>query len=840
MPTRSPHIRRLLVIGLFLVIGLVIVGSQTIRLGRDVLWQLDQLSVTSTDNVQWNLVQSEVELMQLQIAVVSAQESRGSLTSLRRRFDVFYSRVHTFRESSSYAQLFQDAGSPDHIAEMVDFLDRWVGVIDGSDANLMASLEDFVSEIKALQPKVRSSSLVAVRVHASQSDARRDAIGQTLAAMVKTALGLAAILVAGVLLLIQMYQRLGRISKEREGVRARLEGMVSSSLDAILTINRSGEIRDFNAAAQELFGYSQAEMLGTPVTQLVQTPADGSDHPHDLVDVLLQAAHQSDIAQKRLALTGRRKSGEPFSAELSLSETYSESQEILVIFLRDISDRVRYENALRRARDEALAGEQAKSHLLTVMSHEMRTPLNGVLGALDLLEHQDLKPDQIRLVDAIRVSGDLLLHHVNDVLELSRLEAEETALNRARFDLERLAQALVDSQQAVARKGNNTLELRSNLNGRQIVFGDARLVQKAMLNLIGNALKFTRNGEVCIELDRLAGTAEVEIQIIDTGPGIADGDLDRIFDDFVTIDPSYSRMSEGTGLGLAIVKRMVEAMEGRIGVESVEGEGSLFWMRLPLPVVRSPETSPQGGVDSPMALQMDCARILVVEDNEINRMLLASMLRNQGHVVVEAEDGQTGIAAAQRQGFDLIFMDISMPGMDGIEAAHQIMRDGPNQTTPIVALTAHAGIEDQDRFMASGFVQVVTKPFTGEDLENAISRWTEYSMGSFLQGTGSNRNSVELLCQTVGDDHVARLLQDVKSDVDHLHDEIKQGMILSGQQKKQIHKLAGSIGVLGLQGSGFLVRLEMGDTEVSEQDLRALDLLRKEVHHLVLNTASRP
>jgi len=814
MQRKLPSTRRQAAIAAALALMLVAVGVQTFTLTRNVLTQLDRLSVTNTDNVQWNLIQSEVELMQLQLALSARTGSDAARSALvRQRFDIFYSRIGTFRESPLYTHLFLAAGSSEHLMQMTDFLNRWVPVIDGPAEALLQKFPEMEQEVKRLHGDVRGFVLLAMRTHAEQSDRRRDQVAATLTDLVMSALGLMAILIAGVVLLWRMYRRLRQVSREGEETRERLEAIVTSSLDAILVMRPDGLIEDYNGAATSLFGREGSCIQGHPVTKFIRD-SDPDQRVSKAVPKLMRAARRG--GDKRVLMDGVRRSGETFPAELSLSLSGTGDEELLVAFIRDISDRLRSENDLKQARDEALAAAEAKSSLLTVMSHEMRTPLNGVLGALDLLESQGITDQQARFVDAIRVSGDLLLHHVNDVLELSRLDANENTARGVEFDLEALVLSLVESQQPVARRGGNRLTVMSRQGPNPMVLGDPRLLQKSLLNLVGNALKFTRDGEVSVEFDRLGNGEDVEIRVTDTGLGIAPQDLERVFEEFVTLDTSYSRSSEGTGLGLAITQRMVAAMGGTIGAESEPGEGSLFWIRLPLPVVAqgsAPQVSSDQSAVTPSGPGL---RILTVEDNDINRMLLTEMLGKLGHQVTGATDGFDGVKKAQRQSFDLIFMDISMPGMDGTETAARIAADGRNAETPVIALTAHAGADDRARFLNSGFARVLTKPFGWTDLEQAIAEF-----GAPEPVVDGETNIPEAV---LGAERAAELHTRFQTELDAFRRLIPAGTRPGDAIRDEAHKLAGSAGVLGFGDLALLLnRVENLDGPVTPALVSELD-----------------
>ncbi|MBE1284549.1 MAG: response regulator [Rhodobacteraceae bacterium] len=814
----------------------VLAGWQTQSLGRQVVAELDELSITQNDDIRWNLIQGEVELMQLRFAIDSALNEGGSLETIRKRFDIFFSRVSTFREGTLYVELARIAQSSDAVQEMSMFLGTWTPYVDGPDIELRTVLPGMETAAEELHTTVRNFVLAGVRLHAAQADARRAQVSGTLTELALSALTLVATLLTGVVILWRMFRQLGRVSAEREVALARLEAMVESSLDAILVIGRNGALRDCNGAAESVFGYDGKDIATLTISDLLVLEETKDRGDLDLVAYLKDLAVQSSKRSERVRLQGRRKSGLVFPVEMSLRAAISEREEVYVAFLRDISARVRSEDALRLAHDDALAGNLAKSRLLTVMSHEMRTPLNGVLGALDMLETKGLTDDQKRFTEAIRVSGDLLLHHVNDVLELSRLESGADHSRAVTFDLEASASALLDSQQAVARQRDNTLSLRCNLGPSSRVVGDAVMIQKSLLNLVGNALKFTRSGEILVEIDRLGGSEMVEIRVMDSGLGIKSEDLERVFDEFVMVDTGYARSAEGTGLGLAITRRMVETMGGTIGAESEAGEGSLFWIRLPLPVAPSEQDANAEGVSEATASGKQSLKVLVVEDNEINRTLLVEMLRSQGHEVSEACEGLDGVTQAAAREFDVILMDISMPKMDGITALQKIRKEGANKATPVLALTAHAAREDHARFQSAGFADVLTKPFSTTRLVDAMRQASE-GRGINSSATEPNASPAFLLdmAQMLGRDRTDQFLNRFADELDVFLSDLGNRQEMDASFRNEAHRLAGSAAFLGFSSlQKALNGLETAEgTRVA--DLQQELMVQRNVVHQHLN-----
>lgn len=763
-------------------------AAQSVRLGHQVLQELDGLSTAATDNMQWNLSQAEVEHLKLQTAVLTASAPED-LPRLRRQFDIYYSRISTFRESPLFEDLRRSPAGTGLLQQMQDRLDRMASVVDSGDQALLRGLPDLAEELEDNSANVRELALFGVVLQVDDSKDKRLKLFTILSRLGWVVLALVLALALAALLLGRLYRKGRQMAIERSRAAARMEAMIASSLDAILVVGADGRIQAFNGAAESVFGYSGEEAVGQPMVNLIVP--DHLQEAHEAgMKRFLQTGKTQVVGKGRLQLEARRKSGELFPVELSVSVSQSGTDMVFVSFLRDISERIAVEEELRRARDDALAGERAKHNLLTVMSHEMRTPLTGVLGALDLIEGTGPTQEQRRYLQAMRVSGELLLHHVNDVLELSRLESGADSEKLQIFDLEELAGGLVESQQASAKGRGIDLSLHCSLGGKPVVAGRPRAVQQVLLNLIGNALKFTSEGAVSVDVMRLPDGETVELSVADTGQGIAAEDLDRIFEDFITLDASYGRGSEGTGLGLSITKRLVEAMGGTVTCESEPGEGSLFTISLALPAAKAlPRQTDQ---DKPQ--HKGGRRLLVAEDNDINRELLAIMLGQEGHQVTAVPGGAEAVQAASEGRFDLVLMDISMPEVDGIEALRRIRAGQLAEGTDIVALTAHAAAEDHTRILEAGFAEVLTKPVNKAELAGVIAR----RAGGGVKALPRTESDIHQFFEALGQDRARSFLVSFCEEVNQFQDMLQGSAELEDLQRKEAHRLAGSAAVLGL------------------------------------------
>lgn len=781
------------------LVMLPLLALKSVQIGHEVVDRLEGLSTAATDNMQWVLSQAEVDHLKLQAALDAVREPRD-LPRLRRQFDIYYSRIDTFVEGPLFADLRDSASGGGLLTRLQACLEALVELIDVDDAQLMSNRDEIRAELLQNGDDVRELALLGVVIQVEDTESKRLELFTILWRLALVVLALIVALAITALLMGWMY-RVGRgLAKERSKASSRMEAMISSSLDAILMVDKEGRILAFNGAAEAIFGYGREEAIGASMDKLIIPQHLRQSHRLGM-ERFLKTSVPRVAGQGRIQLEAQRKSGEIFPVEVSISMSRSQTDLVFVGFIRDISERVAAEEELRRARDDALAGERARANMLTVMSHEMRTPLTGVLGAIDLLRNTGPNAEQSRYLNAMQVSGELLLHHVNDVLQLSSLEAGMAPENLRPFNLRDLMTGLVESQQANAKNRGNVLTLEYNIQGSDLVAGRPRVLQQALLNLIGNAIKFTRDGAISVEVQHSSTgsftdsstVGQIEFHVSDTGEGIDNKDLKRIFEDFITLDSSFGRGSEGTGLGLAITRRIVEAMGGTITCESELGEGSLFSVILPLPTAQA---APATACAAEPAL-IQPVRLLVVEDNDINRELLQQIMQQQGHLVTVASGGAEAVETCRQQEFDLVLMDISMPEVDGIEAIRRIRLAGLAEGVDIVALTAHTAPEDHARILKAGFAEVVTKPITGRALAALIDRRTKAL--TTAQGPGE-ASDIHQFFEALGTERARGFLQAFVTEVDGFVADLKSASSLSDAQRKEAHRLAGSAAVLGLTG----------------------------------------
>ena len=446
----------------------------------------------------------------------------------------------------------------------------------------------------------------------------------------------------------------------------------------------------------------------------------------------------------------QHKDGHVFNVELSARAIdHGEERSETVFSIRDISERKQAETEMRAAKDAAEAGSRAKSDFLAMMSHEIRTPMNAIMGMTTMLMNSDLDPQQKAYATTAQDSAEGLLVILNDLLDLSKLEAGKLNFEEANFDLPELAMGVMELLSPHADEKGLSVHGDWHDLSHPRVKGDPTRVRQLLLNLLGNAIKFTEDGNVTLRISQEKPSREDRIatfvEVIDTGIGISRDQQDRLFEPFNQADATVSRRFGGTGLGLAICRRLVDAMGGEIGVASEQGKGATFWFRLEFDAATGEAVTlvEDGEHDhlkssarstthvhlnhskaSQKPIEGDLRRVLLVEDSPTNRAVVEAFLEGLPIDLEMAENGKEGLEKAAESVYDLVLMDMAMPVMDGLTSAKEIRKlPGLNGKSPIVALTANAMASDRQRCLAAGMNDYLAKPLKLDALVQTVSQW---------------------------------------------------------------------------------------------------------------------
>ena len=531
---------------------------------------------------------------------------------------------------------------------------------------------------------------------------------------------------------------------------ARTTAMLQSVLDAasevaVITTGLDRTITLFNTGAERMLGYTAAEVVGIHSTALFADPDEIKTRALEMTLELGTPVAEADVIihesmlGKKSEWTQVRKNGSRFLAALVITPL-TDANGMRTGYLgisHDISTEKDYENWLQTAMQAAEAATTAKSQFLANMSHEIRTPMNAILGMLKLLQNTELTPRQLDYASKTEGAAKSLLGLLNDILDFSKMDAAKMELDLQPFRVDRLIRDL--SVIVSANVDNKPVSLRFDIDpaAPQALVGDAMRLQQVLINLSGNAIKFTEKGEVVIQIRQLARTdadTTLRFSVKDSGIGIAADKLAHIFTGFSQAEASTTRRFGGTGLGLSISRQLVTLMGGELAVDSVLGQGSTFYFTLTLPATELAADEKEQVIKVPTVTQrrLEGMRLLVVEDNMINQQVAEELLSNEGALIEIAANGQLGVAAvaAANPPFDAVLMDLQMPVMDGFEATRAIRTELGLTQLPIIAMTANAMASDREACLAAGMNDHVGKPFNLPQLIKLLQTITHSTAGA--------------------------------------------------------------------------------------------------------------
>lgn len=679
--------------------------------------QFERSEAAVSDNRTWVISQLEVDLLKYTLALEQAlRGSPENLGAVRRQYDILFSRVELIAKSPSSADLrLQDGAAWAGLTGPNGLLQRTLPLIDGPDLDLSVALPNLLQEALASVEPIREAVVDSVNATMGISDSRRHDVRTALRLFGVTVLWLSFCLGVLLLLLFLMGRQQSRHAQLLEVSVQTLRTMLDSTLDAVMLIDKNGRIVGANQSCKIILSGLPVEKQPLLSSVLLDPENPGRALPFERLE-----------PGKRMRLPARRSDGEHFPAEISVATAQTAGgQAIAVVFLRDISDLVAHEEKLAAARKAAEQADEAKARFLAVISHEMRTPLNGVISAGDLLARTGhMTAEQSWFVDIIRSCGQTALEQVNNVLQMTRLGSRDVQkFPTAAFSLPQALKALVNQFAADATRQGTELRVVGDLTPDFAIECQQQPLRRALSNLLSNAVKFTEGGTITLRLEKVDhithGRVALRISLEDTGIGIAEDNLERIFNNFETLDASFSRVREGSGLGLGIAKLSAEALGGRIEAESQPGKGSRFTLIFDVPIIELPEEiQSRARQETP---RMKALSVLLAEDNHVNRMLMRRQLEELGLVVTEACDGAEAVRLARQTRFDTILMDLSMPRLDGLTAAGLIRADRLQPDVPIIAVTAQVSSDRVQQLAVAGITDVLTKPASVDEIAAMIT-----------------------------------------------------------------------------------------------------------------------
>lgn len=681
-----------------------------------------RLSHAPQDNAIWAIFQLEYEMERTRTAIAELkpndEESRKVFLN---RFDIFYSRYDTIVRARGFRLDSTDELQSREWREIEAFVNRITPAIDQNSATIGEHKEALSQAFTNMVPIVRRFAVATVQ----ETNKKNAQLHHSLSNTVGLAGFLLMVLLTGLVGVIAML--LKQASALQLGQRALKDSeqlnraITTASLDGVIVFDRSGNIIEFNQSSAEIFGLRRDHALGNSIFELL-APSRLKRRLRSLLERADGDAGEGRRLEVRLLGGG----GREIPIELSLRALQGEKGLMFVAFARDITSRKADARRLQQARELAEAESARKARYAAFVSHEIRTPLNSLLLVIDLLRSPNPAREREELLTSAASAAEALLGIVNEVLDFSRIEAGAVSLASAPQTPSALLQQAAEVAMPLARhRGNEIVMELDPLLGAVMVDGER--LKQVMLNLIANAVKATENGRITLSarlLRRMPTLDIVEFSVADTGSGIAPERLGQIFEEFATFGAAAPARLTGAGLGLPIARRLIAAMGGDIEVESTLGKGSRFHFCLRLPSasdVLKPAT-PVAAVD-PVA-DTGQLRVLVVDDDDLNRMALERVLAKAGHKVSVAASGEEGLQAARTRVFDVIFIDQLMPGLDGVETVRRIRALGPDGSARarIIIVTAYATEQDKARLRAVGADDYLPKPLRRLAVEQALQR----------------------------------------------------------------------------------------------------------------------
>ena len=537
--------------------------------------------------------------------------------------------------------------------------------------------------------------------------------------------------------------------------------LVASRTDnAVVITDAQGRVEWVNDGFTRVTGYAFEEIKGKRPGDVLQGP---NTDPETKRYIAKQLAEKKSFTAELINYT---KSGQEYWLHIEVQPIFDALGEItnFMAIESDITERKQTEAILIAAKQKAEEASQAKSAFLAAMSHEIRSPMNAILGTLELLESSNLGGEMVTLIQTCRTSANWLLSVVNDILDFSKIESGTFSLHPDIFEFNALVYELQGLFFKRAHDKGLMFLMQVDPGIPPMLRGDATRLRQILVNLLNNAVKFTEKGQVQLSVELRSNrdsVVDLLFSVRDTGIGIRPEDQGKLFREFAQVESGDTRRYGGSGLGLVICKRLVELMGGDMGLESEFGRGSRFWIELPLEVWRQPSSA--DGNSARLLEPKDIhqpAQILLVDDGEANRLVIETFLKRAGHRVVAVGNGQDAVRLAGEQRFDVILMDVQMPVMGGIEATRRIRQlAGPSSGVPIVALTANALAGNQEACLEAGMNAFVTKPISNAALLDVIRPYLPSARETAPKETLATEK-VESVSSTLDESLLASLIAD--------------------------------------------------------------------------------
>ncbi|MFO1055364.1 MAG: ATP-binding protein [Dongiaceae bacterium] len=674
MKTRSWQLRYAALIAALLLLTVALAGGLA-----TVLKASRSLAVWDREYSYWSAAQLELELWRL-IDTVDRRAGGDQAVDaafLGERVDILWSRIAVFDAGAPRERLAQIEGGPAMLAalkaRLAEAEQRLQALAAGDPgyAGIRADLAAVAAPVHQVAQRMNAHETKGALAELERLESRLGTVAALIAAIILVGVVFIAFLFVEIRVRRRLLASTEASGKEARRARQHLEEAIEAMPEGFAYFDSEHRLVSSNGRFRAMLG-----------------PEGDKLRPGDQIDAVLRRAAESgafaDAAAGPDAWTWRRivqYLGHQESVELTLADGRCVQASVQrtsdggrVGIYTDISKLKQIGEQLRAARDEAEAASRTKSQFLATVSHELRSPLHGVLSSLDLLQVTPLDAEQSGIVKGARASGVALLELIDDILDLTRLESGQLELESHPFAVGALLDSVVAMLGFRARQKGIGFRVQQATGVPPWLAGDVKRVRQVLVNLVGNAVKFTEAGEVALALSvsEAADGPRLRFEVSDTGIGIPPEAADRLFRDFSQLDAGRTRKYGGSGLGLAICRRLVTALGGTIGYAPRPRGGSLFWFELPLRPASAAQIADARAAAAPVEMPRRAARLLLVDDSPTNRAVTGTLLRHAGHQVDLAADGREAIAAAAQRDYDLILMDIAMPEMDGMAATAEI------------------------------------------------------------------------------------------------------------------------------------------------------------------------
>jgi len=787
--------------------------------------RLDNVHLANSDNTGWIVAQLEVDQQDLMLRLERALPQPGQdldghtvtaveLQRIKQDFDILYSRITVFE--AGLKRLLASHELVSEFQKLKDIRQALANDIDRIETPDVAALMAFRQSVTEAYPLVRQVAVSALQETVAHTAEMRQQERSVFLIFLVQSIVLVALMVLSAFLAMRIWRDLEEKTAEKFRIGGLLSRAFDSTLNAVLVTDRHARILYSNPTTRKIFGTDKASIEGLNINSLISLEDSKVPDTSDGSSKFGPFAGLIDAGPKIVG--SKNAEGNPIFLEMLLVKDKDISgREVVIFFIRDITDQLVAEEGLKDALRIAEQASSAKSSFLATMSHEMRTPLHGIMAALELIKDSDLTAANLNLLETAEACSHRALTQINNVLEMARLGQQYEAPSALRPD--HIAKDIIRELKPLADTSRNTLELAVQGPFASYQFeGLPYTFSQVLYNLVDNAIKFTENGKVSVRLflsEAHSGTAALFVEVADTGIGISEEVQDRIFEEFKTADAHDIHPKTGSGLGLSIAKRGVEMQQGELLLCSFPGQGSRFHFKIPLKATPA-EIRVQPSLPAASTRPIDedddgnGKKILIVDDSDINLSLMREMLLRMGHKVDMAENGEVAVAKATETYYDAILMDFSMPVMDGPTAAEKIRS---LETTPgriaIIGVTAliDANADPRNRDL---FDDILIKPVGQAQLATAIEdniAKTVPDMPKPFVPSDTEVDDQDPVASTsfdevmslVGKDTAINLLQTSFADVDLALQAMDDASMPIKDKVAPIHKSVGSTALLGFE-----------------------------------------